>query len=160
MENVFSQSRTIINNKIYEKYRDQRYKNHKNTVQKLRCSESCYHQRVSPKYLKNISKSKKANSIINKVFDSSLIENKSLVRRLVDIEMKENKIQNFLSLYRMNSQKKNEEQQKIKHENEILKQKIKTQKKKILSIKSLKKQFKEHDRNVEHARKIKPEKKH
>lgn len=36
MENMFKQSRTIINNPVYEKYEQQRYLNHKKAVEKMR----------------------------------------------------------------------------------------------------------------------------
>ena len=73
--------------------------------------------------------------------------------------MKENRVKSVFNIYKFSKTRKIEEEEKIRQANKLLKEKILAQKKKTLSIKELKKQFKEHDRNVEHLRKIKWKKK-
>ena len=58
MENLFDQSRALITNKIHQKYQNERYLRHKQTIDKIRATESCYHQRTPTIYLRNINKSK------------------------------------------------------------------------------------------------------
>lgn len=88
MEALFKVSRSIINNSVYEKVDQARFHNHQQAIRRYKSIDSLHTKDSSQQYLQNLHKYKAASQNVNQLFDSRLIENKSLYRRLVDVENK------------------------------------------------------------------------
>lgn len=84
MEVNLEKSRSVIVNRTVQLFQKKRYDSH---IDALNRARSCYQSTEMP-YLANISRYKEANKTVSKIFDHTVIENRALIRRLVQIEEK------------------------------------------------------------------------
>lgn len=85
MEALLQNSRAVLVNPTLTRDQHLRYHNHLKALSKARTAKSSSFN-SSQLYLSNLEKYKKANRSVSKMFDPAVLENKSLVNRLVRID--------------------------------------------------------------------------
>lgn len=84
-------SRSIVLDPVYDRIEHLRYDQHKKSLEKIsQAHPSLLTPSVSDAYISQIKKFKKSNSQVRDIFDSRLIENKTLVKKMLDIDRRKN----------------------------------------------------------------------
>jgi len=130
MENKRMTSRSIIVDPVNDRISKIRYDNHVTKLSHISNGKLLrtidFEDHNKDIYLDNIEKYKRSNTYVKELFDNRMVENKSLVRKMEDIDRRKNPFRsedkNLPPLYRKTSN--SEDKKQLKKENQMLVKRI------------------------------------